>query len=385
MSLVYISIGSNLGDRFDNIQKCINLSNEKLGKVLKISSIYESDSIGFKGKKFFNACFSIETSLSPEKLLKNILLIETKFGRVRTNDNKYRNRTIDLDILFYDDLMIDTKNLKIPHSSMHKREFVLCPLNQIATSKIHPAKKKTVNQLLNDFNSKTKISISKKKLLHPQLNKLSSFSYISFEGIIGCGKTTMANKLSEILNYKLINERFADNPFLPKFYLKPKRYAFPLELSFLADRFKQIVEESEQLNFFKSGIVSDYHIIKSLIFSKITLEKDEFKLFNNFYNVLYKTINQPNICIYLKQTPNRALDNIKKRGRSYEQNISLKYLNKLSQGYDQYFNSVNNKNLFIKVDIQDLDFVLNEDDFTKLINRINLCLDSIDKKNATLQ
>ena len=85
------------------------------------------------------------------------------------------------------------------------------------------------------------------------------------------------------------------------------------------------------------------------------------------------------------QSPNRALENIKKRGRSYEQNISLKYLNKLSQGYDQYFSSVNNKNLFINVDIQDLDFVLNDEDFTKLINRINLCLDSIDKKNATLQ
>ena len=101
------------------------MSNEKLGKVLKISSIYESNSVGFKGKKFLNACFSIETSLSPEKLLKNILLIETKFGRVRTNDNKYRNRTIDLDILFYDDLIIDTKNLKIPHSSMHKESSSL--------------------------------------------------------------------------------------------------------------------------------------------------------------------------------------------------------------------------------------------------------------------
>ena len=102
-------------------------------------------------------------------------------------------------------------------------------------------------------------------------------------------------------------------------------------------------------------------------------------------NQMIKNIEERIVMIIKKIPSPPKLENIKKRGRSYEQNISLKYLNKLSQGYDQYFSSVNNKNLFINVDIQDLDFVLNDEDFTKLINRINLCLDSIDKKNATLQ
>ena len=135
---------------------------------------------------------------------------------------------------------------------------------------------------------------------------------------VDAGKTTLANKLAEDFNAKMVLERFADNPFLPKFYEDQSRYAFPLEMSFLADRYQQISDDLAQFDLFKDFVVADYHIFKSLIFAKVTLAEDEFRLYKTMFDIIYKEMPKPDLYIYLYQNTERLLQNIKLRGRSYE-------------------------------------------------------------------
>jgi deoxyadenosine/deoxycytidine kinase len=189
----------------------------------------------------------------------------------------------------------------------------------------------------------------------------SDFNYIAIEGNIGAGKTSLATKIANDFNAKLILERFADNPFLPKFYQEPKRYAFTLEMSFLADRYQQISDDLSQLDLFKDFIVSDYDIYKSLIFSKITLPEDEFKLYRRLFYLMYKDIAKPERYIYLHQSTERLQENIKRRGRDYEQNIDSHYLEKINTGYLEFLK--NQTELKVKIiDISGRDFIDNRDD-----------------------
>ena len=139
----------------------------------------------------------------------------------------------------------------------------------------------------------------------------------------------------------------------------------------MADRFKQINEEAEQLELFQSGVVADYHMSKSLVFAQNTLKKDEYPLFKQLYELMSRSANQPSVCIFLRQTAERAKANIKKRGRSYEQNIGDEYLEKLASGYEQHLPFLKSIMQVAVVDVSDLDFVLNPDDFENLIYRIN--------------
>ena len=142
--------------------------------------------------------------------------------------------------------------------------------------------------------------------------------------------------LADDLNAKLILERFADNPFLPKFYKNPERYSFPLEMSFLADRFQQFSEHLAQLDLFHNGFVADYHISKSLIFAKSTLADEEFQLYRTLFTIMTKDLKAPDLYVYLMQSPDQLLRNIKKRGRSYEKDIQELYLRKIHEGYMEY-------------------------------------------------
>ena len=370
MAQVYLSIGSNLGNRMQMLQNGIDTIASSIGSVDLISTVVETPAVGFNGQPFLNACCAVQTTLAPQQLMDGLLSIEEKYGRKRAN-NGYEDRTLDLDLLFYDDIVVRTQQLSIPHPSLHKRNFVLGPLVEIAPNKVHPLLQKTAQELLRTCVDTTELSPVPALLLHPMYSLLQQHSFISVEGIIGCGKTSLAKALASALGYKSLEERFADNPFLPKFYRNPKRYAFPLELSFLADRFKQINEDAEQLDLFQSGVVADYHISKSLVFAKNTLQEDEFPLFQQLYELMSRSANQPTLCIYLQQTPQRAQKNIKKRGRSYEQNIRLDYLTDLSKGYQEHIPFLASNMKLVVVDVSDLDFVLYPEDMKKLINRIN--------------
>lgn len=375
MAVAYISGGSNLGDRVNYLQLGIQDTARFLGKVLRISSLVETPAVGFDGNSFLNVCFSVETHLSAEAVMQTLLNIELSHGRIRSQTLEYQNRTLDLDLLFYEDEVITSTNLILPHPSLEKRRFVLHPLAEIAPNKVHPIHQKTILELLHICSDMTQISTTEHRLLHPLYAPLLQHSFICVEGIIGCGKTTLANMLASSLGYKVLEERFEENPFLPKFYRKAKRYAFPLELSFLADRFKQIHDDAKQLDLFQSGVVADYHISKSLVFAKNTLSEDEYFLFQQLYELISRNINPPGLCIYLRQTPERALKNIKKRGRSYEQNIGLDYLENLSKGYEQHLPFLRSQMQVAAVDVTDLDFVLTPDHVEELLQRVTLHLD----------
>ena len=195
------------------------------------------------------------------------------------------------------------------------------------------------------------------------------YNFIAIEGNIGAGKTTLASRIAEEFNAKLILEQFEDNSFLPKFYKEPEKYAFPLEMSFLASRFQQLKDQLVAPDLFKAFTISDYFIIKSLIFARKTLAEDEFKLYTRFFNIIYQQLPKPDLMVYLYvDTPNLQ-QNIKLRGRPYEQEIKDDYLNKIQSGYLEFIKQQSDMKILV-LDINDLDFVQNEDDYKRIVNTI---------------
>ena len=369
--IVYIGLGSNKGNKLEYLQSAIDAIFEKIGFVSKISKVYTTPAFGFKGDDFYNACIKVETELKPKKLLKVLQAIEVKLGRAEKTIGGYESREIDLDILFYEDIAIDEKNLVIPHPELHKRMFVLKPLIDVTKDVEHPVLNKNINQLLEECEDESNIEPIKIWLKNPKRTfTFGNYNYIAIEGNIGAGKTSLANKIAHDFNAKLILERFADNPFLPKFYKEPERYAFTLEMSFLADRYQQISDDLSQLDLFKDFMVSDYDVYKSLIFSKITLPEDEFRLYRKLFYQVYKDIAKPDLYIYLYQNTERLQKNIKKRGRNYEKDIKDDYLEKINAGYLEFLKSQPEMNVKI-IDISDKDFVKSREDYLWLLGEIS--------------
>tara|TARA_R110002073_G_scaffold297262_4_gene463392 strand:+ start:311 stop:1441 length:1131 start_codon:yes stop_codon:yes gene_type:complete len=366
----HIALGSNKGDKFKNLQKAVDAIYERIGNIKLISKVYKSPAFGFKSDDFFNCCLVLESYLESQKVLETLLEIETSLGRTRTKTNTYEARTIDLDIVFAEDNMINTKTLQVPHPEMNKRKFVLLPLNDVASKIKHPKFEKEVSVLLDECEDDSVLEPIKIWLKNPsKQHDFSKYNYIAIEGNIGAGKTSLATKISYDFNAKLILERFADNPFLPKFYEDANRYAFTLEMSFLADRYQQISDDLSQLDLFKDFIVSDYDVFKSLIFSKITLNEDEFNLYRKLFYLMYKDIAKPELYVYLYQNTERLQQNIKKRGRDYEQNIENEYLEKINAGYLDFLKTQTDFNVKI-IDVSDRDFVINRADYLWVLGAI---------------
>jgi len=367
----YISLGSNKGDAFRNLQLAIDAIHQKIGYIKSISRVYKTKAWGFEADDFNNACILVETHLNAKKLLKILLDIEKEMGRQRSNAEGYQSRIIDLDILFFNDDIIELPNLVVPHPYLHQRKFVLEPLADIGREIIHPGFLKDVITLLNECEDHLDVEPINIWLKNPsKAYRFKDYNYIAIEGNIGAGKTSLATQLSREFNAKLILERFADNPFLPKFYKEPKRYAFTLEMSFLADRYQQISDDLSQLDLFKDFIVSDYDVFKSLIFSKITLPEDEFALYRKLFYQVYKDIAKPDLYIYLYQNTKRLQANIKKRGRNYEQNIADDYLEKINTGYLEFLKNHPDFNVKI-IDISEKDFVKNREDYVWVLEQIH--------------
>jgi len=180
--------------------------------------------------------------------------------------------------------------------------------------------------------------------------------FLVIEGNIGAGKTTLATRLSKDFNAKLVLEQFADNPFLPKFYADKERYSFPLELSFLADRYNQIKKEMLHLDLFHNMIISDYYFTKSAIFAGNTLQQDEYRLFRRLFNIVFESIPKPDLYVYLHADVKKLLKNIEKRGREYEKLIDAKYLETIQQGYFEYFKQITQFPIVV-IDINGIDLL----------------------------
>ncbi|WP_405208237.1 2-amino-4-hydroxy-6-hydroxymethyldihydropteridine diphosphokinase [Aquimarina sp. LLG6339-5] len=369
-SHIHISLGSNIGNRLDYLQKAVEAIYNTIGDVVKISGVYQTPAWGFSSDDFYNACVLIKTFYTTTEVLDKLLDIENSLGRNRTGKEGYEARTIDLDVVFSSEGVVETQKLTVPHPSMQDRIFVLKPLGEIAAEQLHPVLKQTVSQLLGSTKDTSNVTKLKEVISNPKdTYSLSTVQYLTIEGNIGAGKTSLAHLISEEFNAKLVLERFADNPFLPKFYEDMERYAFPLEMSFLADRYQRLQDDIGQFDLFKDFVVSDYDVFKSLIFAQVTLQEEEYKLYKKVFDIMYRDLPKPRLYLYLYQNTERLLENIKKRGRDYEQKIPAEYLDKINQGYLQFIKAQSHLNVKI-IDISERDFISNRTDYIWVLNQL---------------
>ena len=374
MQDILLSLGSNQGNSFENLQDAVNLIFKEVGQIVRISPVYKTEAWGYDGPDFLNCAILVNSRLSARKILSKVLKIEEKLGRIRSARSKsgvvYSDRPIDIDILFVGNEIIESKPLTIPHPLLQNRQFVLKPLNDIVPDFIHPGLNKSIEELMTVSVDKAVPQKESKWLKNPKSEyNLDKFNYIAIEGNIGAGKTTLATMISEDFNAKLILERFKDNPFLPKFYKDQSRYAFPLEMSFLADRYQQLLDDIGQYDLFKDFMIADYDSYKSLIFAQVTLAEEEFSLYKKLHSIMYRDIAKPDLYVYLYQNTDRLLENIKKRGRSYEQDISEHYLTKINEGYLDFMKKQLQTNVKI-IDISEMDFVKNREDYLNLLDQL---------------
>jgi 2-amino-4-hydroxy-6-hydroxymethyldihydropteridine diphosphokinase len=366
---VILSLGSNQGNRLENMERCISRIHQEIGTVVKVSKLYETPAWGFESENFYNCAIVIHTFKNAYHILEEVLILEKKLGRTQTEAEGYRRRVIDIDVIAYNEEIIDTEKLKVPHPEMQNRLFVLVPMCDLNLDWRHPILQKYLHELILLTSDKSNCKVIK-NLENPIHNvALSHFNYIAIEGNIGAGKTTLATKFAEDFNAKTVLERFADNPFLPKFYEDQSRYAFPLEMSFLADRYQQTADDLAQFDLFKDFIVADYHIFKSIIFAKVTLPEDEFRLYKTMFDIIYKEMPKPDLYVYLYQNTERLLENIKKRGRDYEQEIQADYLEKINSGYLDYIKTQKDLNVLI-IDVSERDFIKNQEDYNFILDEI---------------
>jgi len=347
----------------------VKLLHQQTGTVIRVSNLYETPSWGFESDVFYNCAVLIHTHKTAQELLNSIIGIEKELGRIRSAESGYEARIIDIDIISYNDEIISGEHLEIPHLQMQNRLFVLLPLKDVKPDYFHPIFKKNINELLSDCTDESQYKVVSELKIPLSDFRLDQFNYIAIEGNIGAGKTTLCTKIAEDFNAKTVLERFADNPFLPKFYNDQSRYAFPLEMSFLADRYQQLSDDLAQFDLFKDFIVADYHIFKSLIFAKVTLTDDEYRLYRKLFEIIYKEMPKPDLYVYLYQNTERLLANIRRRGRSYEQEIPAEYLDKINKGYLDYIKSQTDLNVLI-IDVSDRDFVENQNDYLFILDQI---------------
>jgi len=200
------------------------------------------------------------------------------------------------------------------------------------------------------------------------------YHYIAIEGNIGAGKTTLAHLLAKKLQARLVLEEFADNPFLEKFYDNPLQYAFPTELFFMAERYKQLKEMVQAPDLFNTITISDYMFRKSLLFASINLPEDEFKLYQKLFDVMYQTMIHPDLLIYLHAPVSKLQKNIRKRNRSFEQHIPDEYLYNIQTGYTGFMKQQNVKMLL--VDVSRADFLGNPDHLKQITDALDAKFDS---------
>lgn len=365
---IWLSLGSNQGDKLDFLQKAVVALHHSLGNIKQMSSVYRTQSWGFNADEFLNLVVELNTRYTALEVFDKIKNIESQLGREHSISATYQSRTIDIDILFFGDIIVNDEHLTIPHRKLQERKFVLIPLQEIQPELLHPLLQQSITTLLQQCTDDLTVEKTDFKINLPK-TITDLYNYIAIEGNIGAGKTSLTNLMADEFNAKVILERFAENPFLPKFYEDTERFALPVEMSFLTDRYQQLSDDLAQFDLFKTFIVSDYYIFKSLIFPQVTLSVDEYSLYSRIFRIMYKEIIKPDLYIYLYQNIPRLMENIAKRGRAYEKYITEEYLQKIQLGYNNFIQTERNLNILV-IDVSEMDFVGNHDQYREIIRRI---------------
>lgn len=348
----YIGLGSNLGDREALIKNAAKILAETSGiELTRISDITETAPLGqMEQPDYLNAVAELKTSLPPEGLLKVAKEIESSLGRKKSE--KWSSRVIDVDILLYGQQVINNPDLTIPHPQMHLRSFVLEGLCQLNPQLIHPTIKESIEKLKDRLNSADFV-------INPNLPQL-----ISIAGIIGVGKTTLAKKLSKALSAKLLLEPYDANPFMPQVYAGKKDMALDSQLYFLTHRAKQLAPVA-----LKQGqiAVSDYIFDKEPIYAKNLLDSQQLALYEQIHPSFAPEIVAPVLVIYLTDSLQKCLANIHQRNRPYEQKIEQKFLEALSNDYEQLFGEWKSSPI-IRISMSDFDCI-QKADIENLVNQ----------------
>ena len=360
---IIISLGSNIENRIGFIYKALALIEDHPVTIGELSNVYETPSWGFDSTPFFNACAILKTSLKPDALLKILLNVEDKLGRKRNADKGYKDRTIDLDLLFYKNEIICSKDLKIPHPKLHLRNFVLKPLLDLAPKFKHPVLHKTISEL--NYHQLGKIKIVQKNfdLRLPPIFK--SYPFISIEGNIGVGKTTLAKMISKNYKVKFYSEDYSSNPHLENFYKDPIKHALRTESFFLNNRFENDKIFWQQNN---DKVVADFCFFKCLVFAKQNLKKNDYNTFKKDFDSKMDKIKIPSLLIFLTKNFKELEKQIKKRNRSFEREIKLTYLKKLEKGYNLIIN--NFEFPILEYSLDNIDFSKNHFAFEKFLRAI---------------
>ncbi len=320
--IAYVGLGSNLGERRNLVKNALGMLHQITDvKVTHTSGLLETKPLAnMEQPKYINAVAEIKTSLSPHGLLEKLAEVENLLGREKKE--KWASRTIDMDLLLFDDKVIQTDGLTVPHPQMHLRSFVLKPLCELNPELVHPVLAEPVIELAARLNDRDFV-------LDPTVPQL-----ISIAGNIGVGKTTLAQNLAKIFDWPVIFEQYDTNPFLPAVYAGKKDLALDSQLYFLTSRLEQLEPRS-----LRPGkiVLADYLFEKELIYAARLLGAEQLTLYQKLYNHLASAVVPPVLVICLDEQPDECLDRIHKRGRPYEQQIDRFFLQVLADDYDRLF------------------------------------------------
>ena len=380
MTLAAIGLGGNLGDP----QAAFDAAIERLGRepgvrVVTTSSTWRSAPWGRTDQpEFANAVVLVETARSPRELLTLLMREEKRAGRAR--GERWAPRTLDLDLLFVGDAVLDEPGLTLPHPRLAERSFVLEPLLEVAPDWRHPVTGDSVREMRDALRAHRRgrawsargsgVGMSQVTSLSPPSHATPTGRgrYVAVEGVIGVGKTTLARRLAKSFDSAILLEIVEENPLLARFYDDPEAYAFQTQIFFLLSRFRQQMELSQR-DMFAQSVVADYIFAKDQIFATINLSEEELSLYRTIVPLLEARLVKPELVVYLQATVDVLLERIKRRGRAFEREISREYLETLAEAYNHFFFHYDETPLLI-VNTNEMDLVGEGEDYGRLLKMI---------------
>ena len=355
---VFIGLGSNLQDPIQQVQTAVHeLYGLDQVQVRAVSGLYRSPPMGgLDQPNYINAVAWVETNLEPQALLQELQNLENQHGREPSKEC-WASRTLDLDLLLWGREVLDSPSLTLPHPGLHERAFVLAPLREL-NAQLQVPGHGSVEQMLRQCTYHQAEWIASCCRLPEQTR------FITVEGPIGVGKTTLCNRLAADFDAQLMLEGFQDNPFLRQFYESPQHVGLAVQLHFLTCRVQQLCQLGQQ-DLFQQRTITDFLIEKDEMFAQMVLTGDEYDLWLNLYTHLTPSLPKPDLVIYLQAPVPVLMERIAARGRSYEQNITPEYLQRLSKLMTEFFQSY--AGTLLTVDTTHCDLAGDSRDYQRLL------------------